>query len=80
MDLQSWFFTIAIVYMVLLIIFVLFGITVLFQVYWTIKNAPKIAEETVSRIFEENKGGLIGMAGMAVLSLVVAKMKSMFKK
>lgn len=79
MDLQSWFYTLAIINMALWIIFLLVGISVFIGVYVMIKNAPKKMEEAVSRIIEENKGSIMGMAGMAVVSLIAARLKNMFK-
>jgi len=80
MDLQSWFYLLAIVNMVLWIVFLIVAISVFIGVYVMIKNAPKKMEEAVARIIEENKGSLMGMAGMAVVSVIAAKMKSMFKR
>ncbi len=71
---------VAIIYMTLFIIFMIVGIVVFIKVYNTVKNAPRRVEETVTRIIDENKGQLMGMAGMAVVSLVAARLKGMFKR
>ncbi|MBP9691548.1 hypothetical protein KBD81_05725 [Candidatus Woesebacteria bacterium] len=80
MDLQSWFYTVGIVYMTLMVILMILGIIVFLQIIFFIRNAPKRVEETVSRIIDENKGSLMGMAAMGVLSIIATKMKDMFKK
>lgn len=80
MDLQSWFYLLAVISMSLWIVFLIVAISVFIGVYVMIKNAPKKMEEAVSRIIEENKGSLMGMAGMAIVSLLAARLRSMFRK
>lgn len=66
--------------MSLWIILMLLGVIVLLQVMFFIRNAPKRVEETVTRIIEENKGSLMGMAAMGVVSLVASKIQGMFRR
>lgn len=80
MDLQSWFYLLAVISMALWVIFLIVAISVFIGVYVMIKNVPQKLEETVSRIISKNKGSLMGIAGMAIISLIVARMKSMFRR
>ncbi len=80
MALQNTFYIVGIIYMSLLSILILMGVIIFFQVIFFIRNAPRKVEESVSRIIDENKGSLMGMAAMGVVSLIATKMKDMFRK
>lgn len=80
MDLQSTFYVIAIIVMIVwLIILILFG-AVLWTLYNGIKNAPKHIEETVTNIIETNKSSLMGMAGMTLGSFLLGRLKGWMSK
>ena len=80
MDLLTWVYIVAIIYMILWIGFLLVGIALLWKMYDTVRHAPQKVQQMVSMIIGRNKGELLGMAGMAVVSMIAAKMKGMFRK
>lgn len=80
MDIQTIFYFAAIIYIILWIVFLLIGIAVLWKVYDTVSHAPEKIESAVSHIIDSNKGQILGMAGMAVVSLFMAKLKERFRK
>lgn len=80
MDLQSVFYVIAIVVMLLWLVILIMFAMVLWTFYDGIKNAPKRIEETVTNIIENNKSGLMGMVGVTVGSFLLSRMKDFFRK
>lgn len=80
MDLQSWFYALGIVYLVVWIVLMLACLTAVVYIVIFFKNAPKKVEEIVENVIEERKKSLIGMAGLAAFTLVASRLKGIFKK
>lgn len=80
MDLQSLFYIVAIVCMILWIVILILLAIILWTIQNFVKNAPKKMEEAVTSIINKNKSGLAGMAGMAIMSFIASKAKRWFSK
>lgn len=82
MTLQDWYYTLAITQMVIGILLMIFAGVILWQIYVTVKEAPKQISDrlsdTVTSIIQRNKSELFSMAAMTALPLVLGKLKNWF--
>ncbi|CAN5215879.1 hypothetical protein BH09PAT2_BH09PAT2_10150 [soil metagenome] len=84
MSLQDWYYTLAITQMVIGILLMIFAGVILWQIYITIREAPKQISEkisdTVTSIIQRNKSELYSMAAMTAVPLVLGKFRNFFRR
>lgn len=75
MDLQTWVYSIAIVYMLLCIVFLIAAIAVLYKIYTGVKKAPQAAENVITSVIQRNKVELLSMVGIPVVTMLLGKVR-----
>ena len=80
MDLQSLFYIVAIVFMLMIIVSFIFLGYMVWKFEKAIRELPETAAEKVKSFVEQHSGGMSGVVGMTVLSLVLKGIKKRFER
>lgn len=80
MDLQSWFYIIGIIYMVVFIVLMIIIAVAFFLIIRVIKKAPENAASFIENIVGSRKNQFISMAVASIASFIFSKLKKRINK
>jgi uncharacterized membrane protein len=84
MELQSVFYIVAIIFMIMWVVALTLACVVLWELYTVIKNAPQriqaAIDSKITEVVENAKSGIMGTLGVSAASFFLNKVKRIFSK
>lgn len=80
MSLQNLFYSFAIIYLILGIIFIVTLTAIVLKIYATARKTPDNVKDYIKGLLGENKTKIFGIVGMAFASFLATKFKKMWGK